>query len=719
MRGDSSTVASTSPKAGFTTGPALARALLSPRSVALIGASDDPAKTAGRPLRFLRLAGFGGAVYPVNPRRTQVQGERAWPDLAALPEVPEHAFVLTATDGVHEAVARCVAASVPVVTVLASGYADAGAEGLAREAALQALVRGTRTRLLGPSAIGVVNPRCQAVLTANAVFAEPDLPAGGLFVASQSGSMIGALASRARARGLGFAGLVSVGGEADLSVGEICNAVLDDPQVTGFLLFMENLRHARPLAAFARRAAALGKPVLVYKLGRSAAAADMAATHTGALAGEDDVADAFFSSLGVVRVHMLDTLLEAHPLARQVPKLAATPPAQRRVGVVTTTGGGAAMVVDPLGLRGVGLARPDATALQALVAAGVPDSGGPVLDLTLAGTRPEVMRAAVQAFVAAPEVSLVLVVVGSSARTQPQLAVEPLRAMAGLAKPVVVMLVPEAPDAARLLQQAGVPVFRSPEVCADAVASVLGHAAPAPLPSPVDEPPPQPWPAAFSEADAYGLLRALGVPHAPALTCPLQGPAPATLPFAYPVVAKLCSAAIAHKTELGGVVLNIASAAELDAALARLRQCVARQAPQLACNQALIQPQLRGALGEVLVGYRVDPDAGPLVMLAAGGIWAELLRDRSIRCAPVDLATARAMIDEVRLLQPLAGLRGRPRGDLAALAQALVNLSQLALRPHWPVAEAEVNPLLVLPEGQGVAAVDALVVTTPTAPAPR
>ena len=330
-------------------GARLHAALFSPHSVALVGASDDAAKTAGRPQQFLRRADFTGTVYPINPNRSTVQEEQAYPSLTALPEVPDHVFVLSPTATRDTDGDECARLGVPVVTVLASGFSEAGADGAARETELRSIARDTGVRVLGPSSIGIVNPRNGLVLTANAAFAEPEIPSGRVLVASHSGSMIGALLSRGIARGIGFAGLVSVGGEADLSLGEICSASLDDDGIDSYLLFLESMHHGAALQRFALEAAHRGKPVVAYKLGRSDAAAEMAATHTGALAGEDDIADALLKDCGVTRVGVLDALLEAAPLARRIPlqRRSAAP----RVGVVTTTGGGAAMAVDQLGIR--------------------------------------------------------------------------------------------------------------------------------------------------------------------------------------------------------------------------------------------------------------------------------------------------------------------------------------------------------------------------------
>lgn len=318
--------------------PDWARALLEPRAVALVGISDDLTKTAARPLQFLRRAGYARRVYPVNPTRTLVQGERSYPSLAALPERPDHAFILAGTEAALAAVEQCGELGIPVATILAGGFAESGPEGEANELRLKALTQRYGVRVLGPSSIGIVNLHERLVLTANAAFAEPDLPVGGVFVGSHSGSLIGALVSRGKARGVGFSGLVSVGAESDLSMGEICAATLDDPRTTGYLLFLETMRHADALQAFALEAARRGKPVAAYKLGRSPEAAELAVSHTGSLAGADDVADTFLRECGIARVESFEGLLDILPLLQKLrTRPERRPPA---VGVVTTTGGG-------------------------------------------------------------------------------------------------------------------------------------------------------------------------------------------------------------------------------------------------------------------------------------------------------------------------------------------------------------------------------------------
>ncbi|HEX3487672.1 MAG TPA: acetate--CoA ligase family protein [Micropepsaceae bacterium] len=644
--------------------PALRDALFSPRSVALVGASDDVTKTASRPLRFLRQAGFQGTVYPINPRRDHVLGERAWPSLSALPEIPDHAYILAPTEAVIPAVEECGRVGIPVVTILASGFGEAGEEGRARERQLREIIARSGVRVVGPSSLGVVNLHTHSLLTANAAFAEPELPAGRIFVASHSGSMIGALVSRGLARGIGFSGLVSVGNEIDLSIGEICASTLDDPETGGYLLFLETIRKADSLRAFALASAERGKPIIAYKLGRSSAAAELAVSHTGALAGEDDVADAFLKDCGIARVETFEAALEALPLLERVPLSSRT--RRPRVAIVTTTAGGAAMVVDQLGIRNIQAEPPTAETLGRLAAAGVDVAPARIIDLTLAGTRYTTMKAALDVLLTAPEFDLIVAVPGSSARFEPGLVVRPLIDCAGTSKPLAAFVVPDAPDALAQLTQAGIPNFRTPEACGDAIAAAFARRKPKPH---VPVPNLDGAGTLLNELDAYAFLYRAGIPHASAVAVDVKS---ARVPafMRYPVAVKILSDQIAHKSDAGGVVLGV---------------------------------------GEVLIGYRIDPQVGPIVMLAAGGVLTEIYRDRALRMAPVDLETAEEMIAEVKALRALAGYRGKPAGDLGALASAIVALSHLATLDGPRVIEAEVNPLLVCEAGKGVLAVDAVV----------
>jgi acyl-CoA synthetase (NDP forming) len=318
------------------------------------------------------------------------------------------------------------------------------------------------------------------------------------------------------------------------------------------------------------------------------------------------------------------------------------------------------------------------------------------------------MKAALDVIVTAPEFDLVVAVVGSSARFHPDLAVKPIIDCAGSAKPLAAFLVPDAPAALAALSQAGVPNFRTPEACADAIAAALARRAPRLLATsarPAGANDGGNW---LDELETYALLDRLGIAHAPSVAIDAHVERAPALPFPYPVAVKALAAGIAHKTDIGGVVLGVADGDGLTAAIRRIRASVAQQRPGTQVDRVLVQPMISG-LGEALIGYRVDRDVGPVVLVAAGGVFTEIYRDRSLRLAPVDLVTAQEMIAQVRGLAPLAGYRGLPAGDLAALAQAIVALSQLAAADGLAVIEAEINPLIVRPAGLGVVAVDALV----------
>ena len=710
----------------------LAQVLLAPQSVAIIGQSNDATKTAGRPLKYLRQAGFAGRIYPVNPRRREVLGERAWPSLKDLPELPDHAYIVASTDATMEAIEDCARLGVPVVTALANGFSETGTEGTAREKKIREILKASGTRLVGPSSLGVVDLRHKAFLTANAAFDDPDLPVGRIFAASHSGGMIGTFLSRGKTRGIHFAGLVSVGNEVDLSIGEICAATLDDPGIDGYVLFLETMRKARTLRTFALEAAKRGKPILAYKLGRSAEARELAVSHTGALAGEDDIAGMFLAECGIARVDTLEGLIEGFPLLARIPaptpradapheatvkpaagdssgtettlREMARPPQTKKnpgVAVVTTTAGGATMVVDPLSVRGIEVRQPTPQTLGRLKGVtGVDVAPARLIDLTLAGAQYNVMKGALDVLTTAPEYDLVVVVVGSSARFYPDLAVKPIIDSAGAPKPIAAFLVPEAPDALARLAAAGVPNFHTPEACADAVAAAMKRRAPRNvLPyQPVQF---QTNGGLIDEMQAYQVLIRCDVPCPLAIALPVTTTTLPPLSISYPLAVKALSAEIAHKSDAGGVILNVKDDASLVEALHTIRQ-------NTGVDRVLVQPMVSG-LGEVLIGYRIDMDVGPIVMLAPGGILAEIHRDRSIRLAPVGYDDALEMISEVTSLKAFAGYRGRPRGDLEGLARAIVGLSTLAVREP-SVVEAEINPVIVRPiEQGGVVAVDALV----------
>ena len=378
--------------------PGLATRLLRPRSVALVGASGDPEKPAGRILGYLRRHGYAGPVWPINPRHRTILGEPALATLAELPGPVDHAYILVAAEAVPALVAECGECGIRCVSVLAGGFAEAGA--VALQDRLLARAREHRVRLLGPNSMGVINVSDRVALSVNAALEVPELKPGWLGVLSHSGGMLGTLLSRGQARGIGFSKLVSVGNEADLGIAEIGEMLVDDPATRAILLFLETIRRADRFEAMTRRAAAAGKPVIAYMLGRSEAGRELAAAHTGALAGPDRSADAFLRDCGVLRVDMLETLFELPALvvASQTPP----PAAPRTVAVMTTTGGGGALVVDRLALAGLEVVPPPEAVIARLADEGIAVGPGRLTDLTLRGAGPEVVGPVLDALLASP-----------------------------------------------------------------------------------------------------------------------------------------------------------------------------------------------------------------------------------------------------------------------------------------------------------------------------
>lgn len=688
----------------------LGAALLAPASVALVGASDTVGKTTARPLEFMLAAGFQGRIYPINPRRERVMGLPAYPSLTALPEVPEFVFVMTGTDSVIDTVRECGELGVTVVCVLAGGFGEDGHEGQARQQELVRVARECGVRLVGPNSIGVVNPRNGFLATANAAFAEPEIPTGSVFVASQSGSVIGALMTRAKEVGIGFAGLVSTGSEVDLTLGEICEATLDDPGIESYALFLESLENAPSLARFALEAASRGKGVSVLKLGRSEVAAQLSVSHTGALAGADDEADAFFKACGFVRVDVFEALVETTPLLDLITPV----PASRRprVGVITSTGGGAAVLVDELETRGVSVAKPSAEVFAQLAEAEIDVIENVIVDLTLAGTRHDKVAAALDILQSSGEFDVVVFVIGSSARLNPELAVRAIAESTGGQTPVCAWAVPDALESLKMLQAAGVPAFRTPESCAEALSGALRRSSPQlsalenfrrPLAGDAE---------VLDEVESARVMSGVGI-ETPRHW--VLGATDRSVPAdAYPVVVKALSSSLPHKSDAGAVILNVQDQEGLDAARARIVANVGDYAPEVRVERFLVQEMVNDGILETLIGYRVSETVGPMVVLAAGGVNVEIYRDSALRLAPVCETVARDMVEEVKALAIARGYRGGRVGDLDALVGAVVRASNLALDAP-DVIEAEMNPVLVRPAGQGVIALDALVSQRPQA----
>lgn len=681
-----------------------AQALFSPRAIALVGASGNLQKNTARPMRFMRKHGFSGKIYPINRTQSEIMGEPAYADLADLPGPIDHAFVMVASELVIPLLEPMAKAGAKVVTIYSDGFGETGPEGMAVQNTLIARAKELGLRIIGPNSIGVADLHSGMIISVNAAFEAETLIAGELSLVSQSGSMMGSLIARANARGFGFAKSVSVGNESDVTVGEVIDALVDDPKTKVILLFLETIRDSVQLGQALERARAQNKPVIAYKIGRSEQGDSLAQSHTGALAGNDVAVDAFLRAHGVMRVRNLETLFELAPLAQKYSGKTPPHPTPARVAVITTTGGGAATVVDNLGLLGLVAVAPPASFIAHMAKRGMHIRQTSIIDLTLAATSAQ-YKDLLEQLMQADWCDAILSVVGSSAQFHPELAVKPLVESNKLdTKPLTVFLAPEAMTSLGLLKKAGIAAFRTPESCADALAVFFEQrgAAPQSIPA-VQWPVDLPRQGLLTEYEASRVFAKLGVPVA---ACALVSTTQPTHPISYPVVVKISSRDVPHKTEAGGVKVGIKDDASFALAAQEIQDSVKQYAPQARIDGLLVQ-QMQGRLLELILGYRNDALVGPTVILGAGGITAELSPDFSIRLAPVTLAQAKEMIDEVRITKLIKGFRGLPEGDCEALARAVVDFSALAACKGVHVLEAEINPLFV--QENGVVAVDGLI----------
>lgn len=678
--------------------------LLKPRSVAVVGASADPAKMTGRPVGYLLKHGFTGAVYPVNPRAEAIGALRCYPDIAALPEAPDVGLILLGPERAEAAVRDLAARGTAAAIVLASGYGEASPEGAARQAALKQAAGPMR--LLGPNTIGLVNLTDRITLSASGALEVGELPPGRISLVSQSGGILGSLLSRAADRGIGFAKLLSTGNEADIDSADMIDLLVDDPATDVIAVYMEGLRRPDAFRAAALRAGQAGKPIVVFKVGRSESGARSASSHTGALAGMDRLYDAFFRQLGVIRAETFSDLLDI-PAALACGRRAAG----RRVAVLTSTGGAGTLVADACGLAGFELPVPDAETVERLSAIG--DSGqaahdrNPV-DVTLAGLQPKLIRTSIRALLASPSYDALVTIVGSSALAQPELVADALfECQAESDKPILAYVSPHAPQVLRALNARGIPALASPEACASVLEALQAREVPEPIPAP--PPAACALPAGpANEAEAKALFARYGITpvrEVIAATPREAGAAAATLGGR--VVLKALSRHIAHKSELGAVKVNLDPAAVPAEAEAMLARLAAQGAP--VPEGLLVQEMARGGV-EMILGFIRDPQLGPAILLGMGGVTAELIKDTSMRLLPLGEADVDTMLAELKTRPLLEGYRGAPRADVAALRQAVLGFARMAGALGARLEEAEINPLFVMPEGQGVRAADGLLV---------
>jgi acyl-CoA synthetase (NDP forming) len=685
--------------------------LLKPRSVAVIGASADPAKTAGRPVSYLLKHGFGGAIYPVNPKVREIGGLECHPDIASLPETPDVGIVLLGAERAHLAVRELATRGCPAAIVLASGYTETGEQGARRQ---QQLIEAAGSmRILGPNTIGLVNLTDSIVLSASGALEMDHFPAGAIGVVSQSGGILGSLLSRAAARGIGLSKLVSTSNEVDLELADFIDALVEDEATKVIALYVEAVRHPEKFRAAALRAARAGKPVVAFKIGRSEAGAKAAVSHTGAMAGADRMYDALFRQAGVIRAQAFSDLIDIPAALATGRKLQG-----KRVAILTSTGGAGTLVSDSLGVAGFDTPAPDAETAAALRALQDGDHAAldrNPIDVTLAGLQPELLRGAIRALLASPSYDALAIIVGASALAMPELMANAIRDCLPLSdKPVIAYVSPHAPEVQALLTRRGVPAFSAAESCTAALAGMLQSTrwkesvpqADAPRVD-VGELPK----GSLDEARAKQLFARFGVPCVRESGVETAAEAErAARELGGRVVLKILSGEITHKSDVGGVAVDVTP----EQVGARLSAMAAEVETKAGVRPArfLVQEMVAGGT-ELILGMHRDP-LGTAILLGMGGITAELFQDTTMRLLPSHGGLSRdealSMARELRTWPLLDGFRGRPKADVDALVDAIVAFSRMAAQLGDRLLEAEINPVFVLPQGQGVRAADGVVV---------
>jgi acyl-CoA synthetase (NDP forming) len=689
-----------------------------PASIAVVGATER----AGYGARFVSTlirTGFTGKIYPINPSRTEVFGLTCYPAPSALPETPDLAAIIVPAERVLEAVRQCAEIGVRAAIVISAGFAELDTdEGRERQAELQALLRESGLRIIGPNCLGASNLAGNVWATASSrVDASPALGTIGAALISQSGATAyGPLLAVARDRGLDYRYIVTTGNEADLGAPDFIEYFLNRPDVGVISLLLEGIRDFGRLRRLADEALRRKKALVIQKVGQSEVGQRAARSHTAALTGSDRVQDALFRQFGITRAQDYDELVEQTAMF-----LKASLPTGRRVGVVSHSGGIGAHLSDQLGV--VGLEVPpysDQTQRGLLAVLGERGSASNPADITGFANSPSF----------APILNVLMADTGLDAwviatQGNEELVGKIIAVAETTSAPVAVVWTGSQSATVGLptLQASPVPVFALPTGAARGIGALARLAETHNRAREIAE---QHTPASAGDLDQFAgltgtlaehrskqVLTHFGIPSTPEVLCHTADEAArAAQSTGYPVVLKASSPALPHKSEFGLVELDLRSEADVRRAFATLLTSAERAAPGT-LEGILVQPLVRGGI-ETIIGFSDDPLFGRLIMLGLGGTLVETLGAVTWRACPISMPDAEAMIDDVPALTTLLrGVRGRPPADRAALANALVDLSALAEQFGDHLETVDVNPLLVQAAGQGVVALDALMVFSP------
>ena len=705
--------------------------IFKPTSVALVGASERAGSVGRTVLWNLISSPFGGTIYPVNPKRANILGIRAYASLQALPEIPDLVIVCTPAEGVPALLRECVELGVPGGIVISAGFKETGEAGKQLETEIMQTIQG-RMRIIGPNCLGVMNP----VQGLNATFANSMARPGNVAFISQSGALCTAVLDWSARENVGFSGFVSIGSMLDVNWGDLIDYFGNDARTHSIVIYMESIGDASSFLSAAREVS-LTKPIIVIKAGRTAAAAKAAASHTGSLTGSDDVFEAAFRRVGVLRVNSIAEIFYMTEVLSKQPR-----PRGNRLCIVSNAGGPGVLATDALIQGGGELAEISAESMKAFNAF-LPAAWSHANPVDLLGDAdPERYAKSLEIAAKDPNIDGMLVIMTPQGMTNPTLIADQLKPYAkGLGKPVLASWMggESVAHGEEILNKAGIPSFYYPDTAVRAFNYMWRYSynlrglyeTPAPNAASFH---PERGRASeilstvrnggrtiLTEYESKKLLEAYGIPSVQTELAGSEDEAvKAAGAIGYPVVLKLHSLTITHKTDVGGVILNLPDAASVRRAFTQIRDSVEAKAGAGHFQGVTVQPFAKQDGYELILGSSLDPQFGPVLLFGTGGQLVEVFEDRSLALPPLNTTLARRMMEQTRIYKALKGVRGRKAVDLAALEELMVRFSDLVIE-NPAIREIDINPVLASPER--LLALDARVVvhdkSVPDAELPR
>jgi acetyltransferase len=685
--------------------------ILAPKSIAVIGATERKRSVGRTVMSNLIEGGFAGKIFPVNPIQESILGKKAYPNVAALPEVPDLAVIITPPKTVPGIIKECAAVGIHGVIIISAGFKEIGPEGAALEQQVLAEAKRGNIRIVGPNCLGVMVPG----LKFNATFAASMAKPGSVGFLSQSGALCTAILDWSLKENVGFSAFVSLGSMLDVGWGDLIYHLGDDPNTKSIVIYMESIGDARAFLSAAREVA-LTKPIIIIKPGRTEAAAKAAASHTGSLTGSDEVLQAAFQRVGVLRVDTISELFDMAEVLAKQPR-----PRGPRLTIVTNAGGPGVLATDMLIGSGAQLAdlTPETMASLNQILPPTWSHNNPVDVIGDAG--PEIYAKAVDITAKDPNTDGLLVILTPQAMTDPTATAEELTPFAHIeGKPIIAswMGVGQVEAGENILNAANIPTFKYPDRAAKAFYYMWRYSenlrslyetpsAPAlngsghvdrDLAEKIIAEVRKAGRTILTEFESKKLLSAYGIPTVETHIALTENDAvKEAARLGFPVVLKLYSETITHKTDVGGVQLNLRTASAVRQAWKAIESSCTKKAGKEHFLGVTVQPMIKLDGYELIVGSSLDPQFGPVLLFGTGGQLVEVFKDRALALPPLNATLARRMMEKTKIFTALKGVRGRKASDIAALEQLLVRFSQLVVEQPW-ISEIDINPLLVSSE---------------------